>query len=129
MRAKRRVKMSNRSMNDIFYASGVINPSHARGIGHRTSMSIGNGADAHSFSNCVVIGQGAKATADSQIVIGSPLSEGEPTILIGGVDVLAEIRELREIIAEQNEIIHKLWYAPGMPGSAEARELWDKDTK
>tara|TARA_R110001599_G_scaffold349753_1_gene578540 strand:- start:927 stop:1145 length:219 start_codon:yes stop_codon:yes gene_type:complete len=38
------------------------------------------------------------------------------------------VEELKKEMEKQREIIHSLWYAPGMPGAREASEMWQKDT-
>ena len=42
-------------------------------------------------------------------------------------DIHDRIEMLETIVAKQNKIIQDLWYAPGMPGSQEAAEMFARD--
>lgn len=36
---------------------------------------------------------------------------------------------MEQIVEKQEEIINAMWYAPGMPGAAEATDMWESDVK
>jgi hypothetical protein len=44
-------------------------------------------------------------------------------------EMQARIEYLEKLLAKQSKLIESMWYAPGMPGYQEGKDMWDHDTK
>lgn len=70
---------------------------------------------------------GAEITFDHHIQITSRAKEA--SIMLDDIDVrelLERVKNLELVVAKQSEIINALWYAPGAPGTWEAKEEFEK---
>lgn len=84
--------------------------------------------------NAIAIGRSVKYEESHDIEIGNVKAT---KIRIGPVDLIElqdnvkHLTETVKILQEENEkmreIINQLWYAPGMPGASEAREMFKND--
>lgn len=84
------------------------------------------GTSATAASRSVALGTFASAGRNA-IAIGPDASAEEGEIIVGDLnlrDMAAEIQELRKIVAEQQEMLRDLWYAPGNPGYQESKKLF-----
>lgn len=75
----------------------------------------------------VAMGYNASPEGDYGIQIGTP-DITDNNIFISNLDIRKmdkRIQELEDIVEKQNEMIEALWYAPGMPGYQEGKEMWD----
>lgn len=94
-----------------------------------TSIAIGGSARVMA-DECIAIGQNAIAQNKADIQIGSKeITENQ--IWINNVNIRemqSRIDQLEEIVEKQNKLIEAMWYAPGMPGYQEGKEMWDTDT-
>lgn len=101
------------------------------GCGTRTSsntVAIGSGASATS-SHSIAIGADVRTSDAYGIAIGTNTDQG--TIMLNDVNIRnlkKKVDELEEIVKKQSELINALWFAPGMPGYAEGKEMWNKDS-
>lgn len=82
---------------------------------------------------CICIGNDSKVPdqGNGHVCIGSDEFR-DSSIKICDVDIrklVKEVQDLKQVIAEQQQMIETLWYAPEMPGYNEGKEDWDKNHK
>ena len=96
-------------------------------------------------SNCIAIGTAVTTESGNCIATGynSVAKENYEDTQIGcrdftdneiwlsNIDIrelVSRVEQLEGIIEKQSDLINKLWYAPGMPGYEEGKDMWDNDT-
>lgn len=118
--------LSTNLISSSSYSVAIGNQTHNPRL---TSIAIGGSARVMA-DECIAIGQNAIAQNKADIQIGSKeITENQ--IWINNVNIRemqSRIDQLEEIVEKQNKLIEAMWYAPGMPGYQEGKEMWDTDT-
>jgi hypothetical protein len=113
----------NQSINNIQHIGNSI-PNYGD-----DSISIGRNVHVNS-ANCIAIGANIKTEKPNEIQIGSrDMTDND--IYLSNVNIRemqSRIEQLEEIVEKQNKLIEAMWYAPGMPGYDEGKQMWANDT-